>query len=74
MYTTVWCLGISCINIFSVVHFHSQPRTLSREPVWHVDLQVNGHFNNCLAIADTLLSDPRRHDTRHICYLHLRDR
>ena len=30
--------------------------TLTRHPTWHLQLHQNGHFDNCLVIAKTLLS------------------
>ena len=31
--------------------------TLAKEPAWHGQLQRDGHFDNCLAITDTLSQD-----------------
>ena len=30
--------------------------TLTRDPTWHLQLHQNGHLDNCLVIAKTLLS------------------
>ena len=38
--------------------------TLARDLTWHLQLYQDGHFDNCLVIAQTLLS------TRHFLYTH----
>ena len=52
-------------NPFKDITFFDQSRdipylemlcTLAQYPTWHLQLHQNGHFDNCLAIAKTLLS------------------
>ena len=52
-------------NPFSYISFFNGYRdkpylqllcTLAQDPIWHLQLYQNGHFDNCLVIAQTLLS------------------
>ena len=43
----VWSRDISYLRLLC---------TLAQDPTWHLQLHQNGHFDNCLAIAKTLLS------------------
>ena len=46
---------ISFFNGYRDRHYLRLLCTLAQDPTWHLQLYQNGHFDNCLAIAQTLL-------------------